>query len=77
MNENRALLQELEDLKSNQAHSQQALSDKFQDECRGWNHVIESMHKFNVQCSIGPNVTDSGKECSLTNAAGQLIILSH
>ena len=35
------------------------------------------MQKFNVQCSIGPNVTDSGKECSLTNAAGQLIILSH
>ena len=35
------------------------------------------MEKFNVQCSLGPNVVDSGKECSLTNAADQLIILSH
>ena len=35
------------------------------------------MNKFNVQCSLGPNVADAGKECSLTNAADQLVILSH
>ena len=35
------------------------------------------MSKFNVQCTLGSNVTDSGQECSLTNAADQLVILSH